>query len=212
MPPLIDITGQRFGRLVVLQRGSNGTNRHPRWECICDCGGHALVTPSHLKSGKTQSCGCLQKERSSAAASVNNATHRMTRTPEYRAWRSMFTRCTNRRAPNFHLWGGRGIAVCERWATFETFLADMGERPTPKHSLDRIDPDGNYEPSNCRWATRLEQANNRRDNEIVIIDGVEMTIRNAIRAAGNVISRQQAKRRILNGWSHKAAVSTPATR
>jgi hypothetical protein len=124
----------------------------------------------------------------------------------------MRTRCANPNAKDYPLYGGRGIRVCERWQKFENFLADMGERPSPRHTLDRIDSDGNYEPGNCRWATPMEQANNRRDNEMVKIDGVEITLRNALRNAGMVISIDQARRRIRNGWPHDRAVSTPPIR
>lgn len=212
MPPLIDLTGQRFGRLVVQGRGDNSSNGHVRWLCACDCGGTTLAASYNLKKGHTQSCGCFNRQQSAAAASERHRTHGKTRTPEHRAWSAMFSRCYNPKARGFEYWGGRGIKVCRRWHHFETFLADMGQRPTSAHSLDRIDKNGDYSPGNCRWATPLEQANNRRDNEMVLIDGTEMTLRTALRRAGSVISIDQAKRRIRNGWSHKAAVFTPPLR
>lgn len=124
----------------------------------------------------------------------------------------MRTRCLNPNATGYERWGGRGIKVCDRWNSFEHFLADMGPRPSLEHTLDRIKKDGHYEPGNCRWATKLEQANNRHDNNVVIIDGVEMTLRNAIREFGSVISRRQAMRRIVLGWAPKEAVSIPSGR
>ena len=122
----------------------------------------------------------------------------------------MISRCCNPNATGYSRYGGRGIKVCARWLnSFESFLEDMGHRPSLAYTLDREKKDGYYEPSNCRWATKLEQANNRRDNTMVTIDGKEVTLRNAIRQFGRGISRKQALRRIEKGWPHYLAVSTP---
>jgi hypothetical protein len=212
MSKLIDLTGLRFGRLVVARRGTNSNNGHPRWDCVCDCGGRTTATLTNLKKGRTQSCGCLQRERTGAAAKISSATHRMTKTAEHRSWSAMRSRCLNPNATGYERWGGRGITITKRWDKFENFLADMGPRPSPSHTLDRIDKDGNYEPDNCRWATKLEQANNRRDNEMIVINGTSVTLRNALRDAGSVISIDQARRRIRKGWPPEAAVSTPPMR
>ena len=165
-PRAPDISGQRFGRLVaqaiLARRDKSGA---AYWQCICDCGQLCEALGTDLRSGHKASCGCLKVEQGRRAATKHGAASHTNRAPEYRSWTSMLTRCNN---PNYHYWrryGGRGIAVCARWAeSFENFLADMGPRPTGT-SLDRYpNNDGNYEPGNCRWATRIEQRHNRSDS------------------------------------------------
>jgi hypothetical protein len=212
MPKILDRTGQRFGRLIVEGRGEDTSQGKPRWRCLCECGGNKLADGASLKSGRTLSCGCLQRERTAAAARISSRTHGRTESPEYCTWGSMRTRCLNPNATGYKRYGGRGIKICDRWDSFENFLADMGERPSPNHTLDRVDKNGNYTPENCRWADKLTQANNRRDNVLANIDGEVIPIGLAVRKFGHVISRRQAARRIAHGWDHKSAVSTPPTR
>lgn len=150
-----DLTGQVFSRLTVLEFAGL-RHRQSRWLCACSCGKEKTVFGGNLKSGATRSCGCL------IAETVGNRSrkHGLSKTPEYKVWRAMFQRCEDRSSKSYRRYGGRGISICGRWRTFENFLADMGKRPSKTHSIDRVNNDGNYEPSNCRWATRKQQYEN----------------------------------------------------
>lgn len=174
----IDHTGKKYGRLLVVKEALQVKPKQIRWECLCECGNIVIVLSGNLKRGHTQSCGCLQKENT-ASASITHGHNRVGKTtPEYRAWTHMKTRCYNQKCDMYYAYGGRGIVVCERWLhSFENFLFDMGKRPSRKHSLDRFpDINGNYEPSNCRWATPEEQAANKRNNHWIEYNGRKMIL------------------------------------
>jgi hypothetical protein len=149
------VLGSQFGRLTVVDTQYDAKSRL-HCVCVCSCGERVIAAYTSLKNGLSRSCGCLSREF------PNHSTHRLSHTPEYRIWNAMRNRCTNPKATDWKRYGGRGIQVCERWERFENFSADMGSRPSPTHSIDRVNNDGNYEPGNCRWATASEQALNRR--------------------------------------------------
>lgn len=213
-PRVKDITGQRFGRLVAL--GYVGTKeiglnqKRAQWLCRCDCGSVIVAVGAHLRQQHTTSCGCYNIDVTRQSAQ-NKETHGMTGTPEYRAWQSMHQRCYNPQCNSYQWYGKRGIEVCERWRTFENFLADLGNRPTPDHSLDRIDNDGDYDPGNCRWATDIEQKNNKRTNKVISYCGEEHSLAEWSRITG--ISYTLLKARINTyKWPIERALSEPVNK
>lgn len=153
-----DLTGHQFTRLTVLSRAKN-IGQYVCWNCLCVCGVEVIVRGDSLKAGDTKSCGCFRKEFLVAT----KTSHGMSDTPEYRAWSALKNRCSNPNDKGFINYGGRGISICDRWInSFANFYADMGNRPSANHSIDRIDNDDHYYPENCKWSTRTQQIRNRR--------------------------------------------------
>jgi len=168
MTPFQDITGKRYGRLLAQEFVGRNERGNALWKCTCDCGQKKVIVLGQLNAGKTKSCGCLARElaskRTAKVATKHGDCTRTSRSSEYEAWRSMKKRCLN---PNYKQWkdyGGRGIKICQEWIdSFDAFLADVGRKPEPHLSLDRIDNNGNYEAGNVRWADRTTQSRNRRN-------------------------------------------------
>lgn len=198
---LTDRLGERYGRLLVTERAPNksATDTNARWKCVCDCGRETVQYGQDLKRGKVISCGCWNDEK--------RYKHGMAGTSVYHIWQQLHQRCENPKAPSYENYGGRGIKVCERWKSFDNFVADMGIRPDG-YSIDRIDNDGNYKPSNCRWATTKQQLNNRRNNRVLELNGERKTIAEWADQLGvrwNLI-RCRVDR---YGWSIERALTTP---
>lgn len=195
-----DLTGERFGRLVVVSYAGN-----QRWKCCCDCGQENEVWAPDLKRGKTKSCGCLQLEV--AKTGDCRRTHGGSNSPEYRSWTSMIRRCSDEKCPGYERYGGRGISVCDRWKSFENFVADMGQRPKGM-SIDRIDYDGNYEPDNCRWADAKTQSSNTSVAVLITANGKTQTLTDWSRETG--LSTAAIRYRLKAGLSHDEAINRPA--
>lgn len=157
-----DIEGKRFGHLFVTGISQSSKDGRAQWVCKCDCGKVVITSGKRLINGNTKSCGCARV----TAAILNgkkNVIHGKTKTPTWNSWSNMRDRCFNPNAVGYEYYGGRGISICDRWNSFDNFLSDMGERPA-FCTIDRINPDGNYHPENCRWSTAIQQANNKRNN------------------------------------------------
>ncbi len=205
---IIDIAGRRFGKLAVIRR--DGTTRHGAilWLCVCDCGNSTRVTGASLRKGATNSCGCLRAERTRERRVTHGATRGGQRRPEYEIWTNIIKRCTNPGCAAYARYGGRGITMCERWRTsFAAFLEDVGLRPSAQHTIDRINNDGNYEPANCRWATRSEQARNR-GNRQVEYHGRSLTLVEWSEEIGLPL-RRLYWRIVIAGWPVEKAFATP---
>jgi hypothetical protein len=182
-----------------------GSKRSCRlWLCRCDCGNEIGVITSYLTSGDTKSCGCLMPETTAA----RNLTHGLSHSPEYRVWNAMRDRCTNPNDKSFANYGGRGITVCERWRdSFEDFITDMGRRPSPKHTIERMNNDGPYASWNCRWALNTEQSRNRRGRHWITFNGRTLILAEWGRETG--LGYDVVKVRLQRGWSIERALTEP---
>lgn len=206
---VIDITYQRFGRLVVLSPHSRVSARQKiAWLCQCDCGNTAVVMGEHLRSGHTQSCGCLQSD----VTTERNMTHGMADDGLYATWGKMNQRCVNPNTPRYERYGGRGIAVCDEWkVSFPSFLAYVSQLPhygEEGYTLDRTDNDGNYEPGNVRWASPTEQSRNRSDNILITYNGTKKCLAEWAKDLGFKYSTLRA-RIVRYGWNTERAFAKP---
>lgn len=213
MGKFVDITGQRYGRLTVISRSENNRHKKAMWRCRCDCGNEAIFCGNHLRSGNTQSCGCLAME-----TRINNGKsvvkHRGRGTRLYHVWSDIKIRCFNSKSSNYANYGGRGITMCDEWrndfATFRDWsIANGYDETAPKgqYTIERINVNGNYEPSNCRWATTKEQGNNRRNNHLLTYDGETHTIAEWSEITG--IRHDTLLRRLKKGWTPEKTLTEP---
>lgn len=198
-----NLIGQSFGRLTVIQRyPENDKHGNSRWDCVCSCTGKIVVVRRmSLVSGDTTSCGCIQSELLKSA----KTTHGLSDSPEYAIWKAMKNRCYYLKDTHYANYGGRGIEVCDEWKeSFETFYRDMGPRPSPQHTVERKNNDKNYGPQNCMWATRKEQANNRRTNSHYSLRGVTKTLAQWRDELG--FNYTLACNRLHRGWTFLEAI------
>jgi len=195
-----DLAGRVVGRWTVVEYVGKSY-----WKCRCECGTVKNVFTGNLTASKTLSCGCLRKE----VVSVTSRTHGLSKTAEYRVWAGMKRRCQNKNDKAYADYGGKGVTVCQQWSdSFESFLADVGKRPSAKHEIDRIDNSKGYEPGNCRWATRSAQANNKTNNRPITFNGTTQTLAAWGRATG--IGSVTIQFRLDHGWTIERALTTPA--
>ena len=205
-----DIRGQRFGRLLVESFDDNSRPKYVKWVCKCDCGKLISVLGRDLRTGNTESCGCLHVEQL-IARSKKNAKHNQSTVIKgsqtvYRIWVGMRSRCRNSNNPNYKYYGAKGITVCERWDSFEAFLEDMGPRPIG-FSIDRIDVKKGYYKENCRWADKETQDNNRTDNTYLEYNGEKLTLAQWSRRIG--ISAATLSGRVRRGWNTHDILTKP---
>lgn len=209
MPKLQDLSGQKFARLTAIKRITDRSiiGRSPAtfWLCRCECGKETIVRAGQLKNSTTKSCGCLNIDR----IIERNTTHGLSGSPEYHVWREMKARCDNPNNEFFARYGGRGVVVDPRWVdSFENFLKDMGPRPSPSHSIERKNNNGPYSSDNCRWATQIEQANNRSSNRLIIHAGRTQTLTQWCREL-NVHLGTMTARLDIQGLNFEDALAKP---
>lgn len=204
MAKRVDITGKRFGKLTVIKISRHKNMKDGKrilWLCECDCGNFSEVLTYSLKSGNTKSCGCKKYEG-------NRRSHGLSKSSEYHIWNDIKQRCHNSNNSAYYNYGSRGIRVCNRWLnSFEDFITDMGNRPSHKHTIDRIDNNGDYSPENCRWATRKEQSRNTGRTKIIEWKNEYHCLKDWSKIIG--INYSTLQNRFKGGWSIEKAFTQP---
>lgn len=200
-----NICNARFGRLTAI-RVVKVAGKRRSWLCECDCGAKVILETGRLTGGNTRSCGCLRSDLMREARTRHGHTAAGKASPEYWVWAGMIQRCSNPNHDRFPRYGARGIKVCDRWKDFANFIADMGPRPSPRHSIDRIDLDGDYTPDNCRWATAVEQQSNTSRSRVISFNGESRTVAGWARSLG--VSPTTLSER-LEKWPLDEALTTP---
>lgn len=206
MSHLKDLTGQKFNRWTVISRAQNDKRGQAQWHCVCECGNTSIVGGKDLRLGKSRSCGCLQKE----TAAIIKKTHGKSNSRLFHIWNAMRNRCGNSASPNYYLYGGRGIKVCDEWkSSFVPFYEwAITHGYADNLSIDRIDVNGNYEPSNCRWATVIQQARNKRNTRLVEYHGEKKMLIEWAEILG--LNYRRIVSRIYNShWTVEEAFTTP---
>jgi hypothetical protein len=199
----VDVSGKKFGRWKALKLQKISKTGVSYYECLCECGAVRVVARNNLASGMSRSCGCLKRESTIKYNKENKVTHGLAKTKALYIWQQMLHRCYLEKNSHYKSYGGRGIKVCKRWHDPTNFFEDMGE-PLKGMSLDRIDNNKGYYKENCRWATREDQANNKRTNRIITVNGENLTMAQAARKYS--ISYDKLKYRIYAGWPPNKAV------
>lgn len=198
-----DLSGLKFGRWTVLTFSHLGKNWTAHWKVRCECGAIGKISAGTLVSGASKSCGCLARDK----CIETHTTHGMVDSSEYSSWEHMKARCLNKKHKHYKYYGGRGIKICKKWLKFSNFFKDMGSKPSPKHTLDRIESNRNYQKDNCRWATRKEQSRNTAQNVNFMWQG-KLRCLSEIASMYN-ISRQTLVGRLNYGWPLDRAISEP---
>lgn len=204
-PKIKNLSGIKFGKLLVIQFSHIDKNYVRHWDCICECGARKTVSGSHLQRLHTKSCGCISN---ALKPTFKHGHHpKSGASPEYISWQAMKSRVFNQKKSRFDRYGGRGIKCCERWvSSFENFLQDMGLKPSPMHTLDRINNDGDYCPENCRWATKKQQARSRCSSRIIQHNGESKTLAEWAETAG--MDLRSLWQRLKRGWDMEKSLKT----
>jgi len=205
MPPLLNIIGKKFHRLIVLERIPRVGDS--RWKCKCDCGNTTSALGYNLKNGAVKSCGCLQREEASKSMRKRKTTHGMARSRQYKIWNGIKNRCLNIKSKEYKRYGMRGIKICDRWLKFENFWKDMENGYKTNLSIERINNNGNYCKENCKWATMKEQQNNRRSNTPITFNGLTLNLHQWAKKTG--IKPNTIMERLKRGWTVKKALTRP---
>lgn len=208
-----DLIGQKFGKLTVVGRYANNKRGEARWDCLCQCGNRSHPTTNALKSGNSTSCGCTRVEKLNKFSTKHNGAHTGKKERLYGVWRSIIVRCYDGKTPVYQSYGGRGIKMCDEWknsyAAFREWAESTGYNPFAKRgecTIERIDVNGNYDPGNCVWVSLKRQANNKRNNHYLFVNGERITTAEASEKYG--IPYRRLLNRLNRGWSDEDAVLT----
>lgn len=208
-PNFIDLSGKKFGRLIVIKKAGKTKSGNITWFCKCDCGKESVVIGSELINGRTQSCGCYNREKKAMRQAEALTTHGGSRTRLYRVWRGMKDRCKNLNNPRYHHYGGRGIKVCGKWLNDFSAFRDwaLTNGYSDELTIDRIDVNGDYAPNNCRWISNFEQQSNKKNNRFIEFNGKKLTVAEWERILS--FPKGVLSKRLCAGWGIEKALTNP---